>query len=247
MSFKKEKYVYSASNLNLTANRGNQTLAELTGVKDEVNDILKIIDGNALFDEEATEYRFKYPDDSYKVIHVATHGIIDNENPMFSKLVFTEDTLHNEDGSLYAWELFNMKMDAEMAVLSACNTGCGKLRRGEGMMALARGFLYAGVPSMVISLWNVNDGSTAEIMKRFYHYLYLGLEKETALQKAKLDYLRDADDITANPYFWGGFIHLGKNNALQFGSSETPNRILILSGIFIAGVAFVLIRWKFYT
>ncbi len=247
MSFKKEEYVYNASNINLMANRGNETLAELTGVKDEVNDILKIINGNALFDEDATEYRFKYPDDSYKVIHVATHGIIDNENPMFSKLVFSGDTLHNEDGNLYAWELFNMKMEAEMAVLSACNTGHGKLRPGEGMMALSRGFLYAGIPSMVISLWNVNDGSTADIMKGFYHYLNLGLEKETALQKAKLAYLLDADDITANPYFWSGFIHLGNNNALKFGSSGTPGWIFILSGIIMAGLAFTFIRWKFYT
>jgi CHAT domain-containing protein/tetratricopeptide (TPR) repeat protein len=245
MSFKKEKYLYSASNLTPVVYRGNETLAELTGVKDEVNDILKIIDGKALFDEEATEYRFKFPGNSYKVLHIATHGIIDNENPMFSKLIFSEDTLHNEDGNLYTWELFSMKMNAEMAVLSACNTGYGKLRPGEGMMTLARGFLYAGIPSMVISLWNVNDVSTAEIMTRFYHYLNLGLEKETALQKAKLDYLRDADDITANPYFWGGFIHLGNNKSLNFGNTDAASRPLILSGIIMIGVVLILTRRKF--
>ena len=228
LGFKKEHYTYNASNINETfAQRGGDLYGELAGVKDEVNGILKIVDGDAFFDDRATEYRFKHPDKTYKAIHIATHGIINNENPMFSRLVFSPDTIHDEDGNVYSWELFSTKINAEMVVLSACNTGYGKLRLGEGMMTLARGFLYAGVPSMVISLWNVSDESTAVIMKSFYTNLNRGMEKEVALQKAKLQFLDDADDITANPYFWGGFVHIGNTTPLSFGRLSDTVRYVI--------------------
>ena len=244
LGFKKEHYTYNASNVNETlARRGEPLYGELTGVKDEMNGILKIVDGESFFDDRASEYRFKHPGNSYQVIHIATHGIINNENPMFSKLVFSPDTLYNEDGDLYSWELFNMKIDAGMVVLSACNTGYGKLRLGEGMMTLARGFLYAGVPSMVISLWNVSDASTVIIMKNFYTNLNLGMEKEVALQQAKLQFLADADDITANPYFWGGFIHIGNTKPLSFGQSQKATRTII-AFILLVGLTGFVWMWR---
>jgi len=232
-SFKKQFYTYSASNLAETTTR-NEQLSPLPGVTDEVNQILDIIPGDAFFDTLATEYRFKNLAGKYLGLHVATHGIIDNEHPMYSKLVFAADSVHDEDGDLYIWELFNMEMNAEMAALSACNTGFGKLHTGEGVMTLARGFMYAGVPSLLISLWNVNDASTAAIMSRYYFYLKAGDTKHLALQKAKLDFLASGDDILSNPFFWGGFVHLGNTHAVNF---ENPLKTrLMIVGLVLTGL-----------
>jgi len=227
LSFKKKNFTYSAADFNYLADRGDE-LSELPGVTSEVNNILRLVPGKAYFDSLATEYQFKNTDTRNQVLHIATHGIIDNLKPMFSKLVFAPDSEQNEDGNLYAWELFNMNIHSDMVVLSACNTGYGKLFLGEGMMTLARGFLYAGVPSMVISLWNVNDESTSSVITRFYYYLKEGKEKHIALQLAKTDYLDSADDIMANPYFWGGFLLLGNPYEIKFGNtSNLPTYIAV--------------------
>jgi CHAT domain-containing protein len=239
LSFKKKHYTYSAADFKHFADRGDE-LAELPGVTSEVNNILRLVSGKAYFDSLATEYQFKNIDTRNQVLHIATHGIIDNLKPMFSKLVFAPDPEHNEDGDLYAWELFNANIHSDMVVLSACNTGYGKLFLGEGMMTLARGFLYAGVPSMVISLWNVNDESTSKVMTRFYYYLREGKEKHIALQLAKTDYLNSCDDIMANPYFWGGFIHLGNPCEIKFGH---PTNLLTYTTIFVMAALILFLAW----
>ncbi len=247
LSFKKEKYTYSAANVNQPATRG-EDLAELPGVRAEVNNILEIMHGQAYFDSLATELKFKNTGGNPQVLHIATHGIIDNNRPMFSRLVFAPDAGNVEDGNLYTWELFNMDIGADMAVLSACNTGYGKLQQGEGMMTLARGFMYAGVPSLVISLWNVNDEATVKIMTGFYRYLAEGEQKEVALQKSKLDYLAASDDMMANPCFWGGFIHLGNTTALELNKQRGSRNIIFFGGaamlLFLGIIVFKRRRWK---
>jgi CHAT domain-containing protein len=95
-----------------------------------------------------------------------------------------------------------------MVVLSGCNTGLGKLRRGEGLMSMTRAFLYAGVPSIVVSLWPVDDESTALLMKYFYDYLRIGNKKSTALQKAKIQ-LINSTGWKRNPFYWGPFVLMG--------------------------------------
>ncbi|MCF8364319.1 MAG: CHAT domain-containing protein [Bacteroidales bacterium] len=233
LSFKKTDYTYTAENVNYMTERGEE-LGALPGVKLEVDNILEIVDGEVYLDSMATEQKFKHLRGSQKVLHVATHGIIDNSSPMFSRLVFAPDSGNLEDGNLYTWELFNMEIHADLAVLSACNTGFGKLQQGEGMMTLARGFMYAGVPSLVISLWNVNDASTSKIMTRFYQYLSQGKEQAVALQMAKIDYLGTCDDIMANPWFWGGFVHLGNTNPLEFNQKSDYSKIIIFTSAIIA-------------
>jgi CHAT domain-containing protein len=100
-------------------------------------------------------------------------------------------------------------------VLSACETGYGKFKQGEGIMSLARSFMYAGVPSMLVSMWQVNDGSTSIIMGAFYNYLAQGIDKAEALQKAKLYYIDHAQGITGHPAFWAPFIQLGNSSPIQ--------------------------------
>jgi len=101
-----------------------------------------------------------------------------------------------------------------MAVLSACNSGTGEMKKGEGMMSLARGFIYAGCPSIVMTLWQVTDKSSSELMTSFYKYLKRGKSKQEAMRLAKIDYLEKADDLTSNPYFWSGFVVLGDGSPI---------------------------------
>jgi len=133
-------------------------LDPIPGVKEEVEDIVKRFWGRVFMDEDATESSFKIYAGLYDMLHLAMHTIIDNENPMYSKLVFTAgDSI--EDGYLNTWEIYNLVLKARLAVLSSCSSGSGKIRKGEGVMSLARSFLYAGCPSILMTLWDIEDNS----------------------------------------------------------------------------------------
>ncbi|MEZ5195459.1 MAG: CHAT domain-containing protein [Bacteroidales bacterium] len=212
--------------------RGNE-YASLKGAEQEVKSIIQLMSGQLYTDSLATERNFKEHAANFKILHVATHGILNDHDPMSSRLVFYQDNDTVEDGNLYAYEIYNMQLNADLAVLSACNTGSGKLQEGEGIMNLARGFLYAGVPGIVMSLWSVNDLSSAEIMKGFYSYLKSGLSKSEALQKAKKDYIVNVDNLTANPYYWAGFVIIGNQHEISF-KPNTSLSIVFLSSLVVA-------------
>jgi len=116
---------------------------------------------------------------------------------------------------LQAYEISQMNLNADLVVLSACETGYGKYEEAEGIISLARSFMYAGAPSLVVSLWQVSDVSTAIIMTDFYQNLYHGMDKSIALRKAKLDYIGIADGVAAHPAFWSPFIQLGDNGQVK--------------------------------
>ena len=117
------------------------------------------------------------------------------------------------DGILHAYEVYNLRLNADLAVLSACNTGRGKLAKGEGIISMARAFKYAGCNNVLMSLWQADDLSTREIMTGFYERLKKGDGKAAALRQAKLDYL--AASPRTHPFFWGAFILIGDNTELQ--------------------------------
>ncbi|MBN1338039.1 MAG: CHAT domain-containing protein [Bacteroidales bacterium] len=198
-----------------------EDLGQLKESKNEVEAIGKIFRGMVWTGYQATELEFKKEAGNYEIIHIATHGIVDDAFPMSSKLVFAKDENGEEDGYLNVYELYAMELHAELAVLSACNTGYGKIQNGEGVISLARGFAYAGVPSVVMSLWKVKDRSTSILMQKFYAHLKAGKTKDKALQLAKLEYLEGADPFFSHPHFWAGFVHIGNNSALQTGR-ESP-------------------------
>ena len=219
--------------------RGEEFI-DLIGSRIEVKSINKIFKGEQYIDSIATESNFKKFAADYKILHIATHGLIDDEDPMNSRLLFFRNNDTIQDGDLYTYELFNMQLSAELAVLSACNTGYGKLEEGEGIISLARGFLYAGVPSIVMTLWSVPDGTSAIIIENFYRYLKNGYPKNVALQNAKLDYLRKADNLKANPYFWAGFVNIG--NTDKFTKKEIGNWYFWLIGVLL--VTLVALSYK---
>ncbi len=212
---------------NLSTSR--DSLRALEGAKKELKNISRLFSGDYLTGKAASESNFKQLAGKYSIIHLATHALVEDNNPEFSRLMFGQDTLLGEDGKLYSYELYNLRLNAELVTLSACNTGTGKLQEGEGMMSLARGFMYAGCPSLVVSLWSVSDKSTAEVIKLFYEGLKRGLPKDEALQQAKKIYLSQADPLEANPIYWGGFVLVGNDSPLQEIPTGPLNWILIVS------------------
>lgn len=184
-------------------------LSDLPGAREEVKALAARYEGRFLLGDAATERNFREQKGPFGVIHLAMHGVMDAENPMASSLVFTEtaDSLH--DNFLYAYELSNLSIPANLAVLSACETGYGKFQKGEGVLSIARAFRYAGVPSLVMSLWQVNDAATEKVMGFLYESLAEGLEKDEALRQAKLRYLETAKGQAAHPFYWAGWSMLG--------------------------------------
>ena len=226
------------------------TLANLPGALNEVRSLGEFMNGHYFTGAEASEFVFRKKANQFGILHLATHAWMDNRNPMNSSLYFSlvnpnpaDSTAENikgeNDGVLHAWELYNMSLESQMIVLSACNTGTGKLQRGEGVMSLGRAFTFAGIPSVVMSLWPASDNSTSGIMKSFYRELRSGKTKEEALRIAKLEYLRNSDELTAHPYFWAGFLLQGDTQPLSGSGSNAAfwlGAVLIL----LAGIVLLL-------
>lgn len=186
----------------------NEDLYNLRCNSLEVDQINAILKGSTYSDLAATKSTFLEEVNQYRVVHLATHSCLDDENPRNNKIFLTGDYLSHFD-------LANLDLKADLAVLSACNTGNGPLRRGEGVMSLSRDFMMAGCPSTLISLWSVEDCTTAEIMQQYYQHLYAGATKDSALQKAKLDFLRTADRLHAHPFYWAPFVAFGDQGVLE--------------------------------
>lgn len=187
-------------------------LVPLTFTVDEVKYVNSVFKGDIYIGAEATESKFKANAYKYGILHFAMHTLINDEDPLASKLVFALNNDTVEDGFLNTYEIYNLDLNAELAVLSACKTGFGKLSKGEGVMSLARGFLYAGVPGIVMTLWEIEDISSSEIITEFYKNLKNGFEKDVALRNAKLAYLESADQLRSHPYFWAAYIQIGDNS-----------------------------------
>jgi CHAT domain-containing protein len=146
----------------------------------------------------------------YGVVHFATHGVFDARSPALSGLVLSlvSQSGQPQDGFVRLNDIYNMRLDADLVVLSACQTALGTEIRGEGLVGLARAFMYAGAPRVVASLWQVNDLATAELMKRFYRGLLVErLRPAAALRAAQLALSRDPR--WASPYYWAGFVLQG--------------------------------------
>ena len=147
----------------------------------------------------------------YRFIHFATHGFLDSPNPELSGIVLSlvGEQGAPQDGFLRAHEIYNLKLPADLVVLSACQTGLGKEIRGEGLVGLTRGFMYAGAARVVVSLWSVDDEATSELMSRFYSRMIRdGLPAAAALRAAQIQLLKQPK--WQAPYFWAAFVLQGE-------------------------------------
>lgn len=224
-------------------------LSPLPGAKEEVSIMQKYLWGAFYNGSIASEENFKSEAKKYNIIHLAMHGILNPSYPILSSLVFTEDSSEVEDNFLRAYEIAQMELNADLVVLSACETGYGKFQQGEGVMSLAHSFAYAGASSVLMSLWQVNDLSTQTIMKDYYTNLATFKSKETALQKAKLDFLESQkDNIFSHPAFWAAFVQTGDTSPMELvaksGKTFRQMHYFITGaiGLLVLAIGFVLYR-----
>lgn len=204
------------------------TTADLPGTREEIRAISDIIDGVYFYGTNAKESNFKDKANDFALIHLAVHGEIDDKEPGNSRLFFTQTKDSIQDNYLYNEEIYNMEIPAELVVLSACNTGTGKISKGEGIMSLGRAFQYAGTKSLILTNWEVSDETTPQIMKNFYTNLKKGMSKPKALQQAKLQYLNATDVYHTDPFYWGGFYLMGDVSTVAF---ESDNNYFVFIGI----------------
>jgi CHAT domain-containing protein len=147
----------------------------------------------------------------YRIIHFATHGLLNSQHPELSGIVLSlfDEKGGPQDGFLRLHDIYNLRLASDLVVLSACKTGLGKEIKGEGLVGLTRGFLYAGAPRVVASLWKVDDRATAELMKLFYQRMLRdGLRPAAALRRAQIDMWKQPR--WAAPYYWAGFTLQGE-------------------------------------
>lgn len=147
----------------------------------------------------------------YRYIHFATHGYIDSEKPGLSSIVLSlvDERGEPRDGFLHAQEIYNLNLPAELVVLSACRTGLGKEIKGEGVVGLTRGFMYAGAARIIVSMWNVSDKATADLMSRLYKgMLKDGQRPSAALRAAQIELWRQKQ--WQSPYYWAAFVQQGE-------------------------------------
>ena len=189
-------------------------LSELTYSKNEVDTIAALFkeknkSAQTFINGSATEKIFKkITNNSSGIIHIATHSFVNKEDPNLSGLIFSsQKDDSSEDGILYADEIYNLKMNCSLVVLSSCESGIGKFINGEGVLALDRGFIYAGVTNLVFSLWKVSDKQTYSLMTEFYKNILSGQSYKAALRNAKLKMLDN--EFTALPDSWSSFVLLG--------------------------------------
>ncbi|MGH7496874.1 MAG: CHAT domain-containing protein [bacterium] len=161
------------------------------------------------FRAEASEENFKTNTANRKYVHVATHGLLNEEKPELSGLIFSQpaDSTAAEDGVLYPAECYNLDLNADLLVLSSCESGVGKLVKGEGLMALTRGILYSGARNIIHSLWKVDDKHTSELMVELYRNILAGKNYAAALRAAKLKLIEN--ERTAFPASWSSFVLVG--------------------------------------
>ena len=209
----------------------------------EVTDIGALMDGAIFSGEEATKSSFQEIASKYQILHLAMHAITEDENPEYSKLIFSAGQ-DSTPTMLMSHELYGMDINSELVVLTACNTALGKLRNGEGINGLARAFSFAGAKSLVMSLWSIPDHTTSEVVGEFFTNLRKGQPKHIALKEAQLTFLENNRiPKFSHPFYWAGLIQAGNVAPIDF----EPFRFhwdWILIATFLIGLGFLVHKVK---
>jgi CHAT domain-containing protein/uncharacterized protein HemY len=185
---------------------------------------------------------------NYRIIHFATHGLINSERPELSGIVLSmfDSEGHPQNGFLRLHDIYNLHLPADLVVLSACSTGLGKDVRGEGLIGLTRGFMYAGASGVIASLWKVDDDATAELMKNFYEALFQkGMAPAAALRYAQLTLSQNKR--WQSPYYWAGFVIQGQYTETEKFVEPFPNRtqlalLCVMGGVLLLIFTVVFLR-----
>lgn len=194
-----------------------RNLQELSNTIEEEKNLKKHTNGLYLEKDNATKKTFLEEAQNYEIIHLSTHAS--------AGTFFEPAHIEFRNETLYLPEIYGLNLNTNLLVISACETGIGKLQKGEGAMSLARGFSYTGVQNLLVSLWKVNDKATSILMRNFYKNYSKTKSKTKALHQAKLDYLKDKtiSNSKKTPYYWSSFIYIGN------AETTTTNKYLFIS------------------
>ena len=236
------RYAYSMSYLDAKRQVTNHPEKELLGIAPvqfarlglpellfsgaEVGEAEKIFSGIVALNGEATKAKFLENIDDSRIVHLSTHADIGEG---------IDPWIAFSDEKMFLNEIYATKNQADMVVLSACNTSLGELKKGEGAMSLARGFFHSGAKSVVSSLWSTNDKSSKDLMTAFYEGLDEGLTKSAAMRKAKLAYITRYRN-SLSPSYWAALIVIGDNSPIQTSGSLELYWVLALAGIILLAI-----------
>jgi CHAT domain-containing protein len=220
---------------------GMGVLNDLPYARQEAEYVANITGGKLFENSEAKESVYKNESGKYDIIHLAMHTLLNDSNPMRSTLIFSHLNDSLEDGYLKTFEIYGIPLKAKMVVLSSCNTGTGQLYSGEGILSLARGFIYSGSQSVIMSMWEIEDKSGTEIIEMFYKNLKNGYPKSVALRKARIAFLKNADQLRSHPYFWSALVVYGNNSPLYYSKILKIVVAIIVTTLFLSMVFYF---WK---
>jgi CHAT domain-containing protein len=215
---------------------------QLQGTSKEIRAIAMYFNGDFDQSETATKANFLKTAPDFGILHLAMHGEANYENEQFANLKFTNTKNQSEEEYLlYQNGIASMDLNAQLVVLSACETGLGKYIYGEGVASLGRSFMYAGVPSVVMSLWKVDDKATSQLMPYFYENLAAGMSKDKALHQAKLTFLAKEDFSKLHPHYWAGFVMIGDIQPIK---KQTTWQYWLFAGLLIISFGMVFFIWR---
>lgn len=214
--------------------------------EDLVKQYAKTFNGDYFINENASKELFINQAKEHKIIHIGTHAESNNISPELSRLIFakkTDSTESYDENSLYSYEIYNIDLSSNLAILTACETGKPTYQAGEGMISLAHAFNYAGSESILTSLWEIDEESSAKIVQLFYNNLSEGMAKDEALRKAKLSYIATAQGRTAAPQYWAGLVLIGDTTPIDLNNAVAW-WWYVLAGIVALALLILIIRNK---
>ncbi len=234
---KRVSYVGFAPNYEsaLGKDHPEKQLVDLPGAEEEIYSAKEYYGGKTYLGGKVNKEKYFQAIQHDDIVHLAMHTVIDEEEPRRSMLLFSPD-IESDNLQLHTYEVYSNKIRSSLVVLSACNTGTGKMNKGEGIFSIARSFLMAGITNVIYTQWSVTDRSSAQLMKYFYFYLSEGYSVDRALQQAKIDLLTKGDPAKANPYYWAGYVNMGMPVSLP----ANKNHGILYLGFVLCGLALLI-------
>ncbi|XOV69095.1 MAG: CHAT domain-containing protein [Fluviicola sp.] len=198
---------------------GNDSLATLFHVQNEISTLDSCVETRTFKGDRATKKQFLKSSNNAQILHVASHSILNSENPYNSYLIFEEkdSTIHYQ---LKASEIFSTAFQAQLVVLSSCNSAKGIQNNDIGIVSLSNAFYFSGVPSTLGSLWSAQDQSSSKIISGFYRHLFNNVRKSESLTMAKRNYLKNADALKSQPFFWSNYVLYGDDSKIHITTEE---------------------------
>ncbi|QIE60099.1 CHAT domain-containing protein [Rasiella rasia] len=218
----KSDYTHAISD-SIVLDKSYLTLLAQPFTIDLINKYSEKFKGKSYLNQAAQKNTFVANAGHHKIIHIGTHAESNNIRPSLSRLIFAKDIEHDSlinNNSLYTYEIYNHDLDADLTVLTACETGKPTYQSGEGMISLSHAFTYAGSKSILTSLWEIDEKSSATIVDYFYENLRSGMDKDVALKQAKLAYLATAEGRTRAPQYWAGLILIGDTSPIHLAPED---------------------------